>query len=217
VAVPYFAIAWPAARAVARALLDGALDVRGRSVADVGCGSGLVACAALKAGAARALAVDADARAVSAAVELGRRHGVPVEGVVLNALATPDSIGAERIICADLVSRAEHAAPFARALEVWRGRGARVVLADSGRPFFQSYGATLFLTRTLATGSRVDGVGTREGLEFSFAARAPRSAREISDAGPHLSHYDSKSAHPRAGTPAALKVCVRGETPTTLN
>ena len=55
--------------------LDGR-DLRGRDVVDYGCGSGILAIAALKLGAARALAVDIDPQALIATRE--------------NALAQPD-------------------------------------------------------------------------------------------------------------------------------
>lgn len=159
--VPYFAIAWPAAQVLARALLDGRLDVRGRRVADVGCGSGLVACAAMKAGAASALALDVDVIAVAAASALASRHQVAVLARALDPLAAPEAVIADVIICADLVSREAQRAPFAAAVASWRAAGADVVLADSGRPFFDPQGLPLAFTERVAVSSRVDGEGAR--------------------------------------------------------
>lgn len=159
--VPYFAIAWPAALLVAGLLLEGRIDVRGRSVADVGCGSGLVACAALRAGARRAMAVDIDALAVLAAVELGRRHGVAVEAYALDPLNQPQAIDADVVICADLVSRQAQRGPFADAVALWHSRGAEVLLADSGRPFFDAQGMAPLHEEQVEVSSRVDGAGTR--------------------------------------------------------
>ena len=56
-----------------------ALDVRGRSVLDVGTGSGILAIAAAKRGAARVVGVDTDPLAVKAARENAERNGVAVE------------------------------------------------------------------------------------------------------------------------------------------
>ena len=161
VGVPYFAIAWPSARVLAQALLDGTLEVRGQRVADVGCGSGLVACAAMRAGARAAVALDVDPLAVLLAQELARRHGVAVEGRAGDPLAEPGIVDADVILCADLVSRAAQAAPFASAVSAWRTRGARVVLADSGRPFFDPQGMPLLLSYDVPVSSRVDGAGHR--------------------------------------------------------
>lgn len=58
-----------ASAAALRRLLGGA-DLRGRSFLDVGCGSGLSSLAAVRLGARRVVAFDADARCVAAAREL---------------------------------------------------------------------------------------------------------------------------------------------------
>src|SRR5690606_33025676 len=57
---PYWAFAWAGGQALARYVLDNPETVRGRAVLDFGAGSGLVAIAAAKAGAARVLAADID-------------------------------------------------------------------------------------------------------------------------------------------------------------
>ena len=63
---PYWAFAWPGGQALARYLLDHPAVVLGRSVFDLGSGSGLVAIAAARAGAAAVTAGDVDAFAVAA-------------------------------------------------------------------------------------------------------------------------------------------------------
>ena len=77
-------------------------DLRGRTLIDFGCGSGILAIAALKLGARHAIAVDHDPQAVLAARDNGERNGVsdrlsvvrssdflvrPVDVVVANILA----------------------------------------------------------------------------------------------------------------------------------
>jgi ribosomal protein L11 methyltransferase len=52
------------------------LDLSGKSVLDYGCGSGILSVAALKLGAAQALAVDIDPQALIASGENARRNGV---------------------------------------------------------------------------------------------------------------------------------------------
>jgi ribosomal protein L11 methyltransferase len=67
-------------------------DLAGRSVIDYGCGSGILAIAALKLGAARAFAVDLDPQALTAARENAVTNGVG-ERI---ALASPEHHGRER-------------------------------------------------------------------------------------------------------------------------
>ncbi len=57
---PFWAFPWTGGQAVARYVLDEPAVVRGRAVLDFGTGSGLVAIAAARAGAARVLACDID-------------------------------------------------------------------------------------------------------------------------------------------------------------
>src|SRR6185312_16632265 len=55
--------------------LDG-LDLADRTVIDYGCGSGILAIAALKLGAARTIGVDNDAQAIAASRDNAQRNGV---------------------------------------------------------------------------------------------------------------------------------------------
>lgn len=80
---PYWAYAWGGGLALARHVLDHPETVRGRSVVDMGAGSGLVAIAAALAGARQVTAVEVDARA-----EAAIRLNAAANGVTLDILAT---------------------------------------------------------------------------------------------------------------------------------
>lgn len=76
---PFWAFAWAGGQALARYVLDHPETVRGKSVMDVASGSGLVAIAAMKAGATSALAIDIDAFASHAANLNAELNSVRVE------------------------------------------------------------------------------------------------------------------------------------------
>lgn len=63
---PYWAFAWAGGQALARYILDHAATFAGKSVLDIGAGSGIAAIAAAKSGAHHVAAADIDALAVSA-------------------------------------------------------------------------------------------------------------------------------------------------------
>ncbi|MGE0046885.1 MAG: methyltransferase [Hyphomonadaceae bacterium] len=77
--IPFWAYAWAGGLALARYALDKPEAFRGKSVLDLGTGSGLVAIAAAKAGAAHVLAADIDANAVEAAAINAALNDVSIE------------------------------------------------------------------------------------------------------------------------------------------
>ena len=75
----YWALCWGSGQALARHLLDHPIWVRGRSVVDLGSGSGVVAVAAALAGARRVIACDTDPAARTATASNAVLNGVAVE------------------------------------------------------------------------------------------------------------------------------------------
>src|SRR6476659_6873432 len=75
---PFWAFAWAGGQALARYLLDHPEIVADREVLDFGSGSGLVAIAAAKAGAARVTAADIDPFAAAAIALNAALNGAPV-------------------------------------------------------------------------------------------------------------------------------------------
>jgi predicted nicotinamide N-methyase len=76
--VPFWCVPWAGGQALARWVLDHAEAVRGRRILDVGTGSGLVAIAAVRAGAAAVRAIDLDPLACEACARNAAANGVAV-------------------------------------------------------------------------------------------------------------------------------------------
>lgn len=168
---PFFAVPWPGAQGLARAILDGVVDVVGRAVVDVGAGSGLAAAAAARMGASRVLALERDPLAVRAARELARRNGVAIDSACADALAPrsgaaanarADAIGDAAVILAgDVVYGEQQRDAFAAALMGWRAHGREVIVADSGRPFFDPRGLEPLCAFDVDTPVTLDGKAQR--------------------------------------------------------
>jgi predicted nicotinamide N-methyase len=85
---PFWAFAWAGGQALARFVLDNPEIVYGKTVLDIASGSGLVAIAAMKAGAASVLAADIDEFAVAAMDMNGQLNVVKLELTSRNLLET---------------------------------------------------------------------------------------------------------------------------------
>ncbi len=132
---PFWAFAWAGGQALARYVLDNPLEVAGKRVLDFATGSGLVAIAAMRAGAANVLACDID-EFCAAAVELNTQiNGVSVSFVAENLLDHP-APDVEVILAGDIF----YESPVAQRVELWlreaHGRGVRVLIGDPGRSYF---------------------------------------------------------------------------------
>jgi predicted nicotinamide N-methyase len=131
---PYWAFAWPGGQGLARYLLDNPALVRGRSVFDLGSGSGLVAIAAAQAGAARVTASEVDVFALAA---IGLNAGV--NGVSI-ACAPGDAVDghgieADLVLAGDIFYERPLAERVMRFLERAQARGADVLVGDPGREY----------------------------------------------------------------------------------
>jgi predicted nicotinamide N-methyase len=140
-APPFWAFPWAGGQALARYVLDHPGTVRGRRVLDVASGSGLVAIAAAKAGAASVVAGDIDQNAVTAMGINCPANGAAVDCRTFD-LAAGDTCGAGVILAADVFYQRELAG---LALGFLRGAirsGADVLIADPGRAFLPAASLT---------------------------------------------------------------------------
>ena len=134
---PFWAFAWPGGQALARYVLDHPGVVAGRTVLDLGSGSGLVAIAAVLAGAASVLASEIDPLAAAAIRLNAAANGVPVPGQILlvGDVLRGDGEGADVVLAGDIWYSRPLAERVLGLLERARARGAAVLTGDIGRAF----------------------------------------------------------------------------------
>ncbi len=134
---PYWAFAWAGGQALGRYLLDHPGAVTGRRVIDLASGSGLVAIAAARAGAAAVTAYDVDPLAVAAIAVNAAANEVGVTGVCGDVLKPggPRCPAADLVLVADAFYQRELAASVLRFLDNARAGGADVLAADLGRAY----------------------------------------------------------------------------------
>jgi predicted nicotinamide N-methyase len=129
---PFWASAWAGGRAVARYILDHPHTVAGRRVLDLASGSGLVAIAAGKAGAASVTANDVDPYAVAAITLNARANDVSI--IESHAdLLDGDGGDAETVLAGDVFYDGSFARRMLAFLERAAARGAEVLVGDPGR------------------------------------------------------------------------------------
>jgi predicted nicotinamide N-methyase len=156
---PYWAFAWPGGQALARWILDHPVDFAGRRVLDFGAGSGLVAIAAAKVGAA-ATAAEIDDFALVAI-----RLNAALNAVALD-LAGRDVIGEPPQWDAVLAGDMCYERPLAERLTAWlrtlASAGATVLLGDPGRSYFPNAGLDRLARYTVPTSRDLEDRDARE-------------------------------------------------------
>jgi predicted nicotinamide N-methyase len=140
-APPFWAFAWAGGQAIARYLLDNPDEVRGKAVLDFASGSGLCAIAAMKAGAARALANDIDPFCRAAIALNAQANGVAVDCVIADLLDRP-APGVEVILAGDICYEKPLAGRVLAWLAAASASGSRVLIGDPGRTYFPRAGLT---------------------------------------------------------------------------
>ena len=128
---PYWAWAWAGGQALARHVLDHPGLVRGRRVADIGCGGGIVAIAAALAGATSVSAIDLEIFAIEACRLNAEANGVTLELEEADPIGT--DAGWDVVLVGDLWYEPELAARMAPWLRALAARGALVLTGDPGR------------------------------------------------------------------------------------
>ncbi len=164
---PFWAYAWPAGAALARVVLDGVVDVRGLRVLDIGAGGGVASLAAARAGAASVVANDIDPWALATARLAAERQGVELIPLLSDLTREPAAAaGFDVVLCGDLAYESGEA-PRQRALLEWLAAGgARVVVADAGRAYFEGAGLETLARYDVDVPRDLEGVAVRAAVVY---------------------------------------------------
>jgi predicted nicotinamide N-methyase len=130
---PFWAFAWAGGQGLARYVLDNPEVVKGRSVLDFASGSGLVAIAAAKCGAAQVLAVDIDPFAEAAVALNAEANGVTIDFSAIDLIG--EDGGWEVVLAGDAFYDREFAERLVPWFKALAARGATVLVGDPGRAY----------------------------------------------------------------------------------
>jgi len=157
---PFWAFAWAGGQALSRYILDHPEVVRGKRVLDFGSGSGLIAIAAMKAGASSVLAADIDPFAI-ASIKLN------AEVNQISVVVTGDNLvgalngGWDVILIGDMCY--EH--PLAENIEIWVrslvAGGAAAFIGDPGRTYLPKTGLEKLISYAVKTTRELEDTDVR--------------------------------------------------------
>ena len=154
---PYWAFAWAGGQALARYVLDTPALVAGKRVLDFGSGSGIVALAAAKAGAAHVLAADIDKFSIAAIAANAQANQLAI------ATTSDDVIGSSEPYDVILVGDMCYERPLAERLMAWlKSSPAEILLGDPGRSYFPKQGLAQLASYSVATTRELEDREIRE-------------------------------------------------------
>ena len=197
---PFWAFPWAGGQALARYLLDHPDTVRGRHVLDVASGSGLVAIAAAKAGAAGVTACDVDPNAVAAIAINARANETASVTTGVFDLADPaadDPPRAQVVLAADVFYQREFAAVALRFLCRAAESGAEVFVADPGRAFLPASNLTPLTSYQVPVLSVLEDKPVKDVTVYRVSLRL-----RDHDGARGGDHDDGRIQHRRRGRPA---------------
>ncbi|RWA80598.1 MAG: methyltransferase [Mesorhizobium sp.] len=135
---PFWAFAWAGGQGLSRYVLDHPATVRAKRVLDFASGSGMVAIAALKAGAAEVIAADIDPFCEAVIALNLEANGVKAEFLDADCIDTDD--GWDVVLAGDVF----YDKPLADRLMPWftslKARGADILVGDPGRAYLPKKG-----------------------------------------------------------------------------
>jgi predicted nicotinamide N-methyase len=167
---PFWAFAWTGGQALARYLLDHPEQVAGRFLLDFGAGSGLVAIAAAKAGAAFVLAAEIDhfaAAAIAANSALNKAAVTITTADLIDAVDPHWGIITAGDVC--------YEQPMAGRVTAWlralARSGSLVLLGDPGRAYLPAEGLRERARYLVPTSRELEDRETRDGVVWEVLPR----------------------------------------------
>jgi predicted nicotinamide N-methyase len=167
---PFWAFAWAGGQALARHVLDHPGLVAGRRVLDLASGSGLLAIAAARAGAADVAVSEVDPFALAALALNAQANGVALAGVLGDVLEG-DGEGADVLLAGDVFYERAMAERVLPCLERASARGALVLVGDPGRAYLPRHRFEAVATYQVSGTGPVEGSNVLEATVWR-----PRSA-----------------------------------------
>jgi predicted nicotinamide N-methyase len=166
-ALPFWAFAWAGGQALARYVLDNPHEVAGRSVLDLASGSGLCALAALRAGAASALASDVDPLSAAAVALNAEANGLELT-ITSRDLLQAHPPRADVILAGDCCYERALASMVLGWLRLAHESGARVLIGDPYRPHFPAESLVPLATYEVPTSLEVEDAEVKATGVFTF-------------------------------------------------
>ena len=166
---PFWAFAWAGGQALARYVLDNPEVVAEKAVIDFASGSGIVAIAAARAGAARVLAADIDPFGGEAIGLNTAANGVACAFTGADLLDAPAPAWAKVILAGDIC----YEKPLAERVMAWLGdaktRGASVLIGDPGRSYLPRSGLTKLAEYQVTTTRELEDMAVKKTCVWTLA------------------------------------------------
>ncbi len=162
---PFWAFAWAGGQALARYILDNPETVKDKHILDFASGSGLVAIAAMKAGAASALAADIDLFAADAALINAALNQVTIQ-VTTQDLLESSLTQYDLICCGDVFYDPEMTA---RVLSWLDANQVPVLVGDPQRSYFPASRLTHLQTYEVPVQRELEDNETKKTSVYAFA------------------------------------------------
>ncbi|WP_437616342.1 50S ribosomal protein L11 methyltransferase [Sorangium sp. So ce834] len=159
---PYWAFAWAGGQALARYLLDRPAAVAGKRVLDLAAGGGIVAIAAVLAGAARVSAADIDPFAAAALALNAALNGVTVDVIAEDLTASAAPGAWDVIVAGDIFYERAMVDRMLPWLRRQAAGPADVLVGDPGRAYCPSEGVEELARCLVPTSLDLEGRETRE-------------------------------------------------------